>query len=141
MSAEADDAKWTVVYRVSPEGLDQLMLLLRKAGFNPTTLDVPGSVSIYAAGRSYLIRIAVPAEEAEDARSVLAEWEKYCKPKVDSLSRQVRRHVLAAFLPTLAVAAMLALADRWRAEFLGILGGVWVLSFVIIANVARTRRW
>jgi len=140
MSAEFDEANWTVVYRVSPEGLGQLMLLLRKAGFNPTTLDDPGSVSIYASGRSYLIRVAVPAEEAEDARYVLAEWEKYCKPKVESLSRQVRRQALAAFLPTVAVAAMLLLADRWRAEFLGILGGVWFLSFLIIANIGRIHR-
>ncbi|MHC4680527.1 MAG: hypothetical protein ACYTEK_17720 [Planctomycetota bacterium] len=60
-----------VVYEANPESLPAVLGLLRKEGFNPTTLENPSAAAaLSGCGKaSYLICVAVPSDEASGAKS------------------------------------------------------------------------
>ncbi len=62
-----------VVYKTNPESVQAVLGLLRKEGFNPTTLENPSTAAVLsgAGHATYLISITVPSEEAKGAKSVL----------------------------------------------------------------------
>ena len=55
----------TVVYTVAPEGVSDVLKVLRRHGLHPAALDEPTATVYYASRWTYRVRIAVPAEEAE----------------------------------------------------------------------------
>ena len=67
-----------VVYKANAESLQKVLGLLRKEGFNPTTLDNRVSATnLNGAGRAtYLISVAVSRSEAAGAAAVLKKWDK-----------------------------------------------------------------
>lgn len=127
-----------VVYKVNPESLQTVLGLLRKEGFNPTTLEDPsGAAALSGCGKvTYLISIAVPAEEVSGAASVLRKWEQAQVPKVKSMIEKLA----GPFLCSVMVAGVLAvillvlgiLLETAALLFLG-----WLVVFALLANAER----
>ncbi|MHC4510171.1 MAG: hypothetical protein ACYTAO_14650 [Planctomycetota bacterium] len=71
-----------VVYEANPESLPAVLGLLRKEGFNPTTLENPSAAAaLSGCGKaSYLICVAVPSDEASGAKSALRKWDQAQRP-------------------------------------------------------------
>ena len=64
-----------VVYKASEESLQIVLGLLRKEGFNPTTLEDPVIIP-YRGRTTHVIHVAVPRDEARGAASVLRRWDE-----------------------------------------------------------------
>jgi len=130
-----------VVYKANPESLQAVLGLLRKEGFNPTTLENPSSADVLSgAGKAaYLISVTVPAEEAPGASSVLRKWDQ------DRLSEVNRMTVKLAgpFLLSIIIVAVLALVFLLAgiltdaAAFLFV---IWIIVFALAANAEKLMR-
>ncbi|MHC4542106.1 MAG: hypothetical protein ACYS74_20360 [Planctomycetota bacterium] len=83
-----------VVYEANPESLPAVLGLLRKEGFNPTTLENPSAAAaLSGCGKaSYLICVAVPSDEASGAKSALRKWDQAQRPKVTKIGRDAWVH-------------------------------------------------
>ncbi|MHC4248900.1 MAG: hypothetical protein ACYS9X_07215 [Planctomycetota bacterium] len=96
------------------ENLEQAMKVLREGGLTPFLMDHPEPGVLHATGGIYRIRIAVPADQAEEAEDLIAEWAEASSDRVVGLERRLLRE-LALGLP-----AALFVAVLWR-----LLGGSW----------------
>jgi len=104
-----------VVCKANPEWLQTVLGLLRKEGFNPTTLeDLSGAVALSGCGKvTYPISVAVPAEEVSGATSVLRKWEQAQMPIVLGILLEA---VALLFLTWIVVFALLANAGTIMLE-------------------------
>lgn len=127
-----------VVYKANPESLQTVLGLLRKEGFNPTTLENRSAAAAPSGCRkaAYLISVAVPKDEAPAAKSVLREWDEAQLPKVKKLIGALA----GPFLGSVMVAGVLAFV----LFFLGILSDavallfiLWLVVFALLANAER----
>jgi Flp pilus assembly protein TadB len=130
-----------VVYKTNPESLQMVLGLLRKEGFNPTTLEDPSSAAaLSGCGKAaYLISVAVPRDEAPGAACVLRKWEQAQKPEVKSAIEKLA----GPFLASLMVAGVLAVVLLFLGillEVAALLFLVWVVTFALLANAEKISR-
>ena len=64
-----------VVYKANTESLPVVLGLLRKEGYNPTTLEDPAMVP-YRGASHHVVHVAVPRDQAPGAASVLRRWDE-----------------------------------------------------------------
>lgn len=129
-----------VVYRSNPESLQKVLGLLRKEGFNPTTLEDPGTeANLYGAGRaSYLISIAVPGDEAAGAESVLRKWDKTRRSDVDKMTGELAGPFIFSVMAVGVLAVVLfALGILWDA--VAMLFVAWIAFFALAANAEKMK--
>jgi hypothetical protein len=118
-----------VVYKANAESVQTVLGLLRKKGFNPSTLENQSSAAVLSgAGKAaYLINIMVPREEAEGARSVLKKWDKARQSEAEQITGELAGPLLFSAM-VIAVLAIIFL-------FLGILWDNVALLFIILLVV------
>jgi hypothetical protein len=127
-----------VVYKANPESLQKILGLLRKEGFNPTTLDNRVSAAdLHGAGRAtYLISVAVPRDEAAGARSLLNRWDKARQTEVDAMERKLAGPFILSAMIVGALAVVL-LALQVLGDAVALLAVAWIVLFAVLANVER----
>ena len=127
-----------VVYKANPESLQKVLGLLRKEGFNPTTLENPASgATLHGAGRAtYLISIAVPRSEARGAASVLRKWDKAQESEVSELTGKLAGPFI---LSTMIIAALAVIFLLFGILFdvVAVLAVVWIVLFASLANADK----
>lgn len=132
--------KSVVVYKANPESLEKVLGILRKEGFNPTTLENPASgATLHGAGRAtYVISIAVPRSEAAGAQSILRKWDKARQSEVDEMTCRLAGPFI---LSTMIVAALVVilLLLRVLGDAVALLAVVWIVLFAVLANLDRIR--
>ena len=129
---------FVVVYKANPESLQTVLGILRKEGFNATTLENPSSAAVLSgAGKAtYLISITVPREETAGAKSVLRKWDEARQSEV----KETTGKLAGPFLFSVMVVAVLTIIFL----FLGILWDnvpllfvIWLVVFALLAKVAK----
>lgn len=127
-----------VVYKVNHESLQTVLGFLQSEGFNPTTLEDPSSpASLSGCGRAnYMISIAVPAEEAFGATSVLRNWELAQTPRVESMIGKLAGPFLGSVI-IVGVLAVVLLAIGILLETAALLFLAWLVVFALLANVEK----
>jgi hypothetical protein len=127
-----------VVYKANPESVQTVLGLLRKEGFNPTTLENPSSAAVLSgAGKAtYLISITVPREEAEGANSVLRKWEKAWQSEVKQTTGKLAGPLLFSAM-VVAVLAIIFLFMGILWDNVALLFVIWLVVFALLAKVVK----
>ncbi len=99
MSAPVEGPKLVVVHRSAPDVADGFCARLRAEELDAIVLDRPGFLALLASFGTYRCRVAVPVEQEERARSVMAAWDEESSERVEDLTRQVVRQALVAAVP------------------------------------------
>ena len=132
-----------IVYSARPESVLKILKLLRQAGLNPVALDNPDGTQQAYSAFNYLVRIAVPKDESQEARAVLAQWDKEVKPRVDELSRQFSRRWAYVTLGLAVIWGVAALSGIWVVFENMMMIGLLILliyPFVYVYNRRKKRR-
>ena len=124
-----------VVYKANPESVQTVLGLLRKEGFNPTTLENPGLAPIRTGG-TYLISITVPRDEVAGAKSILRKWDQTQQSEIEKATSKLAGPLIFSVM-VIAVLTIIFL-------FLGILWNnlpllfvIWLVVFVLLAKVVK----
>lgn len=129
-----------VVYKANPESLQIVLGLLRKEGFNPMTLENPGSAdTLHGGGRAtYLVSIAVPRDQALGAKSVLRRWDKARQSDVDQMTGKLAGPLIFSIIASGVLALILFLSGvLWDA--VPVLFVAWITFFALAANTDRIK--
>jgi hypothetical protein len=129
-----------VVYRANPESLQKVLGLLRKEGFNPTTLENPGSAdALHGGGRAtYVISVAVPRSEAAGAESILRKWDKARQSEVNKMTGKLAGPFLFSVMDVGVLAlVLLLLGILWDA--VALLAVAWITVFALAANAEKIK--
>ena len=128
------------VYKANPESLQKVLGLLRKEGFNPTTLENPASgATLHGAGRAtYLISVAVPRSEAAGAASVLRKWDKARQSEVSEMTGTLTGPLILSAM-VVAVLAVILLFFGILLDAVALLPVVWILVFALAANAGKIK--
>ena len=124
-----------VVYKANEESLQVVLGLLRKEGFNPTTLEDPAMVP-YRGRSSHVIHVAVPRDEVPGAMSVLRKWDEAQMSKVNSAIQKLA----GPFLCSVMIAGVLAVILLFLGvllEVAALLFLVWIVVFALLANAEK----
>ncbi|MHC4434646.1 MAG: hypothetical protein ACYTBS_22635 [Planctomycetota bacterium] len=129
-----------VVYKANPESLQKVLGLLRKEGFNPTTLENRVSATdLHGAGRAtYLISVTVPRDEASGAASVLRKWDKDRQSEVKEMTGQLAGPFIFSAL-VVAVLAIVLLLFGIFLDAVALLPVVWIVVFALAANAGKIK--
>ncbi len=127
-----------VVYKANPETLQVVLGLLRKEGFNPTTLENPSSADVLSgAGKAtYLISVTVPADEESAARSVLRKWDEERMSEVNEITVKLAGPFLLSVI-IIAVLAFIFLLAGILADAAALLFVIWLVVFALAANINK----
>ncbi|MHC4537594.1 MAG: hypothetical protein ACYS6K_26980 [Planctomycetota bacterium] len=127
-----------VVYKANPESVQTVLGLLRKSGFNPTTLENPSSAAVLSgAGKAtYLISISVPREEAEGAKSVLRKWDNTRQSEVKQTTGKLTGPLLFSAM-VVAVLAIIFLFIGILWDNVALLFVIWLVVFALLAKVVK----
>jgi len=129
----------TVVYTArGGADLEAVMKRLRKAKLHPAALDNPDPIVVHKSFGTYKIRVGVPADEAVDARKVLAEWSAESAPRVTGHSRLFLRQLMLSLPIGLGIGALFYLYETDTAImgfFFGTIG-----ALIVISNVQARKR-
>ena len=124
-----------IVYKANPESVQTVLGLLRKEGFNPATMENPGSAPVRSGG-TYLISVTVPKDEAAGAKSVLRKWDKTRQSEIEKTTKKLAGPLLFS-VTVVAVLTIIFL-------FLGILWDnvpllfvIWLVVFALLAKVVK----
>ena len=130
-----------VVYKVNPESLQTVLGLLRKEGFDPTTIEDPSAgAALSGCGKAtYLISVAVPRDQAPGAERVLRDWDQAQAPKVKGLVGKLAGPFLAS-AAVVGVAAFVLLLLGILSAAVALLFAGWVVLFALLANAERLAR-
>ncbi len=129
----------TVIHRAAPRVVDVVLERLHAGGVAAEAVDEPNFVALLISFGTYRVRISVPDEEVQQARSILCAWDREAAPTVRALARPVRRQFLLATLPAAAAAALLlGVGLSWTLATLLVLL-VWFGSLVSIGLYQRRR--
>jgi len=128
------------VYKANPESLQKVLGLLRKEGFNPTTVENPASAAtLHGAGRAtYLISVAVPRREAAGAASVLRKWDKARQSEVSEMTGKLAGPLIFSVM-VVAVLAIILLLFGILLDAVALLIVVWIVVFALAANAAKIK--
>ena len=127
-----------VVYKANPESVQVVLGLLRKEGFNPTTLEDPAMVPFRGASR-HVVRVAVPREQAPGAASVLREWDHAQQSQISKTTNKLA----GPFLCSAVIVAALAIVFLFFGILLDgvpLLFVIWIVLFALMANGERICR-
>lgn len=141
-----------VVYNAGP-GLPALEVLqfLRARGFSPKTLDDPNPdpALLYASGQSYIVRIAVPAEQALRALEVLQGREVSRRVLVKRAAAQLHWQVALGLVVSVVIVIGSMVAGGWNSWrfwwdnwlFIGLAIGIGAaLATIVIARFTESQR-
>ena len=127
------------VYRARPEAVFKILGLLSEEGLDPVALDDPDATLRLYSAFTYLVRIAVPEDQADKARSVLAQWEEEIKPQVDKIGRKFTTRIIYALLVVAIIYGVLLLSKNWSA--VDIVSIVLVLATIPLVLISVYKRW
>ncbi|HUV65782.1 MAG TPA: hypothetical protein VMW24_17935 [Sedimentisphaerales bacterium] len=127
-----------MVYKANPESLQTVLGLLRKEGFNPTTLEDPSAgAALSGCGKAtYVISVAVPRDQAPGAKAVLRKWDQTQLPKVKGLVGKLAGPFLASVMVA-GVLAFILLLLGILSDAAALLFAVWAVIFALLANAER----
>ncbi|MFH1716497.1 MAG: hypothetical protein ABIF19_04035 [Planctomycetota bacterium] len=127
-----------VVYKANPESLQAVLGLLRKEGFNPTTLENPSSADVLSgAGKAaYLISVTVPTDEAPGARSVLRKWDEARLSEVNKMTSKLGGPFVLSLMIVLVLALIFLLAGM-LSNAAALLFVIWLVVFALAANAEK----
>ncbi|MBC8471462.1 MAG: hypothetical protein H8D56_18530 [Planctomycetes bacterium] len=127
-----------VVYKANPESVQTVLGLLRKKGFNPSTLENPSSAAVLsgAGHATYLISITVPREEAEGAKSVLRKWDKARQSEAEQITGKLAGQLLFSAM-VVAVLAIIFLFMGILWDNVALLFVIWLVVFALLAKVVK----
>ena len=124
-----------VVYKANFESLQTVLELLRKEGFNPTTLEDRGLVPVRSGG-TYLVSITVPRDEAAGAKSVLRKWDQANQTEIEQTTRKLAGPLQLSIMVVIGLTIIFL--------FLGILLNnvpllfvIWLVVFAVSAKVVK----
>lgn len=126
------------VYKTTPDHVAVIINLLKRNGLNPVSLDNPDPTLLYASKGTVRVRIAVPKDQAGQARKVLTDWERSAKTSVGAITQSLRMQFLLSILITAFFAGIFILTKTIEDLFVHLLF-IWFVSFVLIANLDRIR--
>ena len=134
--------KQCVIYKSDTSTAAEALKVLRRRGISAVQVDNPDPTFSWASKGTNRVRIAVPKDQASEARSILADWERSCAPRADRLARSFRKQAAASLAIAIAVmAAYRLLVDGTLAGIdWNIIPGVlflWFITLVILANATR----
>ena len=127
-----------VVYKTNPESVQTVLGLLRKEGFNPTTLENPSTAAVLsgAGHATYLISITVPREQAEGAKSVLRKWDKARQSETEQITGKLAGPLMfSAMVAAVLVIIFLFLGILW--DNVALLFVIWLVVFALLAKVIK----
>jgi len=138
---EGREVDAVVVYKANPESLQAVLGLLRKEGFNPSTLENPSSADVLSgAGKAaYLISITVPANEESGARSVLRKWDQERLSEVNKMTVKLAGPFLLSII-VVAVLALVLLLAGILSDAAAFLFVIWIVVFALAANAEKLVR-
>jgi hypothetical protein len=124
-----------VVYKANEESLQVVLGLLRKEGFNPTTLEDPVIIP-YRGRTTHVIHVAVPRDEARGAASVLRRWDEAQEADVKKTTQALAGPLLFATMVVAGLALVLFVIGILL-EAAALLFVIWLVIFVLAANAER----
>ena len=127
-----------VVYKANPESVQTVLGLLRKEGFNPTTMENPGSAPVRS-GATYLISVTVPREEAAGAKSVLSKWDEARQAEVEQATGKLAGPLLFSIM-VVAVLTIIFLFMGILWDNVPLLFIIWLVVFALLAKVLHFPR-
>ena len=126
-----------VVYKVHPQGVLEVLSLLREQGLAPVALDNPDGGQKFYSGGTYRVRIAVPENEVQQATEILAKWEDLFEPEASEFQRDITKQILISLIPVSLVVAVLLILGKMNLDALGIVSVIWLILFFIIGYIYR----
>jgi hypothetical protein len=124
-----------VVYKANPESIQAVLVLLRKEGFNPATVENPGSTLVRSGG-SYLISITVPRDEVAGAKSVLSKWDEARQSEIkEATGKLAGPLLLSAMIIGVLTIIFLFLGILW--DNVPLLFVIWLVVFALLAKVIK----
>ena len=124
-----------VVYKANTDSLPVVLGLLRKEGFNPTTLEDPTIVP-YRGASHHVVHVAVPRDEARGATSVLKRWDEAQGADVKKKTDALAGPLLFSTMVTIGL-ALIFLLFGILLETVALLFVIWLVVFVIAANAEK----
>ena len=124
-----------VVYKANTESLPVVLKLLRKDGFNPTTLEDP-AVLPYRGAHRHVIHVAVPREEAPGAASVLRRWEEASELDVKEKTGALAGPLLFSTMVTIGL-GLVFLFFGILLEAVALLFVIWLVVFTLAAKAEK----
>ena len=124
-----------VVYKANPESVQTVLGLLRKKGFNPTTMENPGSAPVRS-GATYLISVTMPREEAAGAKSVLSKWDEARQAEVEQATGKLAGPLLFSIM-VVAVLTIIFLFMGILWDNVPLLFIIWLVVFALLAKVVK----
>jgi hypothetical protein len=124
-----------VVYKANTESLDIVLGLLRKEGFNPTTLEDPAIVP-YRGGNRHIVHVVVPRDQAPGATSVLRRWDDNRQADIKEKTQALAGPLLFATMVTIGLALIFFLFAIFL-ETVALLFIIWLVVFALAANAEK----
>ncbi|MBN2594208.1 MAG: hypothetical protein JXA81_11935 [Sedimentisphaerales bacterium] len=124
-----------IVYKTNPGSLQVVLGLLRKEGFNPSTLEDTALAPVRTGG-TFLISITVPRDEAEGAKSVLRKWDQASQLEIEKTTRKLTGPLIfSVMVIVVLVIIFLFLGILW--DNVPLLFVIGLLVFAILAKVVK----
>lgn len=127
-----------VVYKANTESLDIVLGLLRKEGFNPTTLEDPAIVP-YRGGHRHLVHVAVPRDQARGAESILRKWDEAQQSDIKNKTQVLAGPLIFSTMVTIGL-AFVFLFFGILLEAVALLFVIWLVVFALAANAEKLQR-
>jgi len=127
-----------VIYKANPESLQTVLGLLRKEGFNPATMESPGSALVRSGG-TYLISVTVPRDQALGAKSVLSKWDAARQSEVQQATGKLAGPLLFSVM-VIAVLAVIFLFMGILWDNVPLLFVIWLVVFALLAKVVNSTK-
>jgi Flp pilus assembly protein TadB len=124
-----------VVYKANTESLPIVLGLLRKEGFDPTTLEDPAIVP-YRGASNHVVRVAVPRDQAPGAASVLRKWDEARQTDIKEKTQALAGPLIFATMVTIGLALVFLLFGILL-EAVALLFVIWLVVFALAANAER----
>ena len=124
-----------VVYKANSESLQVVLGLLRKEGFNPTTLEDPAIVP-YRGASHHVIHVVVPRDQAPGAASVLRRWDKAQQADIKKKTDALAGSLLFSTMVTIGL-ALIFLLFGILLETVALLFVLWLVVFTVAANAEK----
>ncbi len=129
-----------VVYKAHPgPELKAVLTMLRKARLNPVVLDNMDPVLIQKSYGLSTVRVAVPPDQANQARQALQNHEAQAAPVVRSQSRLFVMQLLISLVVGVIVSGVMGCMGFKFEQLMGYGFGVTVVTLIAISNLYQPR--
>ncbi len=112
-----------------------MLKLLRKDGFNPTTLEDPAIVP-YRGASHHVVHVVVPREQAPGAASVLRKWDEAQQLDVKKKTDTLAGPLIFSTMVTIGL-AIVFLFFGILLEAVALLFVLWLVVFALAANAEK----